>query len=54
MNRIRASVWFRDIAVGETFGDKGEWVKRSTRTAYLAEFGRVFYFRQRDLVRRAP
>ena len=52
--KLRASVWFRDIVVGAVFGDSGEWVKRSSRTAYHTPSGRIFYFRQLDLVRRAP
>ena len=49
---IRASVWFQSIAIGEVFGDAGEWIKRSTRTAYHVESKRIFYFRRLDLVRK--
>lgn len=50
MTKLRAYVWFCSIAVGETFGDNGQWIKRSSRTAWHKEAQRVFYFRQKDLV----
>ena len=47
----RQYVEFREVPKGATFGDSWQWVKRSTRTAYHVESERVFYFRQRDIVR---
>ena len=43
---------FEDIAVGTRFDYNGNaWIKQSTRTAYLIEFNRWFYFGASDIVR---
>jgi hypothetical protein len=43
---------FKALPVGQTFWYNGnEYTKKSTRTAYLHEFKRVFYFGQNDIVR---
>lgn len=43
---------FREVPVGDTFWSNGnEYVKRTTRTARLIKYNRIFYFRNDDLVR---
>lgn len=41
---------FKDVPKGATFGEHWEWVKQSARTARHASAGRIFYFRQDDIV----
>lgn len=42
---------FKELRVGGLFLLNGNtWCKQSTRTARLLEYGRVFYFRQKELV----
>lgn len=46
------SVPFSAVTSGEVFTYNGNvWVKRSTRTAYLPMYRRVFYFGMSDIVR---
>jgi hypothetical protein len=43
---------FKEVAVGQTFWFNGnEFTKKSTRTAYIHKYNRIFYFRQFELVR---
>jgi|LakMenE18May11ns_1017448.scaffolds.fasta_scaffold7710206_1 hypothetical protein len=43
---------FEDIAVGTRFEYNGNgWIKQSSRTGYLIEFDRWFYFCASDIVR---
>jgi len=43
---------FASLPIGTRFEfNSNVWVKKSTRTAYLEEFNRVFYFADKDLVR---
>lgn len=43
---------FKEVPVGKTFWSNGnEYLKRSTRTAWLIKYNRTFYFRNSDLVR---
>lgn len=45
-------VLFSAVTSGAAFAYNGNvWVKRSTRTAYLPMYRRVFYFGMSDIVR---
>lgn len=42
--------YFKELPIGTEFHRNGNrWVKKSTRTAFLVEYNRVFYFLQNDL-----
>lgn len=42
---------FSDIRVGDTFYANGnQYIKKSTRTALLVEYGRTFYYGQNEVV----
>lgn len=42
---------FNRVAIGATFCKNGNaYIKRSTRTAFLTKYNRIFYFGQRELV----
>lgn len=43
-------VYFSELPIKAEFYRNGNlWIKRSSRTAYLPEYDRWFYFREKDL-----
>lgn len=49
MRPIRTS--FKDLHVGAIFTDNGnEYIKKTSRTAYLIKYNKVFYFKAKEVV----